>query len=106
MASAPKVLRDWCRVGTEKLEGDILFTRLSRKPPAWKAERIEEDGSIVACAVQKAPKGQRGWDVIVPSSSDKGEAGIRTVRVPTWAATIKVIETVKRVEHEKGIDND
>lgn len=62
------------RVGTEEMHGDILLTRVERKPPTWKAETSDSKGQPVICALQKAPKGSRGFNVILPGGNLVGFA--------------------------------
>ena len=92
----------WRRIGEEREYGDIFLTRISRKPPAFTVEAVTDTGTIFRCALQKAPKGRRGWDVIIPSSSDKGEAGIKTIAAHTKRDALKFISTLQVVEHDKG----
>jgi len=94
----------WRSVSEETEHGDVLLTRVSRKPTAYKVEAVSPSGEIIHCGLQKCPKGVTGWDVLMPQSSAKGEAGIKTMRWRTKAAAIRFIEMLELVPHEKAIE--
>ena len=80
------------RVGSEELHGDILLTRIKRKPPLWKVETYDSNGNKVECALSKAPKGIKGWEVILP----KGEgARFRTKKQALAFITILEAAPIK-----------
>ena len=67
----------WRRVGTEELQDEIVLVRVKRKPPLWRLEHyIELDGQPkkVVAIMEKAPKGERGWLVIVPNEEGEPHA--------------------------------
>jgi len=92
----------WRRIGEEQEYGDIFLTRISRKPPAFKVEAVTDTGDVFHCALQKAAPGTKGWDVIIPQSNEKGEAGVRTIPARTKRDALKFISTMQVVEHDKG----
>lgn len=92
----------WRRIGEEQEYGDIFLTRISRKPPAFKVEAVTDTGDIFHCALQKAAPGVKGWDVIIPQSSEEGEAGLKTIHWRTKRAALEFIGTLQVVEHNKG----
>lgn len=60
----------WTRIGEETVYNEILLTRVSRKPTAYRCETSDDNGKAIVVALEKAPRGARGWTVYLP----KGEA--------------------------------
>lgn len=54
------------RVGEEREFGEILLTRIKRKPPVYKCETTDDNGNPVVVALEKMPKGTKGWVVRLP----------------------------------------
>ena len=60
---------DFFAIARESMREGVLLTKVSRKPPTFKAETLDEAGNRIVVALQKAPKPMRGWTVMLP----KGE---------------------------------
>jgi hypothetical protein len=50
----------------EEREG-VLLTKVSRKPPTFRAETTDDKGNSVIVALQKSPRPTRGWTVMLPN---------------------------------------
>lgn len=55
----------WRRTGVETIEEEMLITRITRKPPAYRVEYVRADGKIMNAMLVKAPKGEKGFDVVL-----------------------------------------
>lgn len=56
----------WRRIGEESEYSDILLTRVSRKPPAYRLEQVSADGVPLYALLVKCPKGIKGYDLRTP----------------------------------------
>jgi hypothetical protein len=62
----------WTQIGTERMYNEILLTRVSRKPPAYKCETTDINGNAVVLALEKATKPIKGWVVYLPDGKAEG----------------------------------
>ena len=54
---------NWHWLGQESLYGDVLITRVRRKPPMFRLEQHDVSGDIIKGYLIKAPQGMRGWSL-------------------------------------------
>lgn len=62
--------KHWHRIGQEREFANILLTRVSRKPPAYKCETTDDDGQMIVVGLEKAPKGIKGWLLHTPHANE------------------------------------
>lgn len=60
---------DFFAMARESEREGVLLTKVSTKPPTFRAETTDDQGNSIIVALQKAPKPMRGWTVMLP----KGE---------------------------------
>jgi hypothetical protein len=87
---------DFFAVARESEREGVLLTKVCRKPPTFRAETVDDEGNQIVVALQKAPKGSRGYTVMLP----KGEA----VYFPTRRKACKYIGDLQTtvVEEEEA----
>jgi len=61
--------KDFFAIAGENEREGVLLTKVSRKPPTFKAETTDDKGQPIVVALQKSPRPTRGWIVMLP----KGE---------------------------------
>ena len=81
---------DFFAIARESEREGVLLTKVSRKPPTFRAETVDDKGNPIIVALQKAPKPMRGWTVMLP----KGEG----ILFPTRRKACKYIGDLQTVE--------
>ncbi len=82
----------WRRLGEETLLGDVLLTRIGRKPPRWRMEYVRDDGKILAAMLVKSPKGRRGFDVMLDGDGNGYWAPTKGAAIAAFAEAHKTLE--------------
>jgi hypothetical protein len=87
---------DFFAMASEEEREGVLLTRVSKKPPTFRAETTDDKGQLITVAIQKSPRPTRGWNVLLP----KGERMYFATRrkalkwVSLLQATVDETETV------------
>ena len=58
---------DFFAIARESEREGVLLTRVSRKPPTFRAETVDDNGNSIIVALQKAPRPMRGYTVLLPN---------------------------------------
>ena len=94
----------WKRVGEEAIEEEILITRISRIPPSFRLEYVRDDSKIMAAMMVKAPKGQRGFDIVLDGSGGGFRARTRREALRAFSKLHQKLEQAAPIS--AGDDND
>lgn len=57
---------DFFAMAREQEREGVLMTRVSRKPSTFRCETTDDAGNTIEVALQAAPRGVRGWNVLLP----------------------------------------
>lgn len=90
----------WRRLGTETLEEEMLITRIDRKPPSYRVEYVRDDGKVMAAMLVKAPKGERGYDVVLDGQGAGFRAPTRRKALLAFAELHKTLEQAAPISEE------
>jgi len=82
--------KDFFAMANEEEREGVLLTRVCKKPPTFRAETTDSKGQPIVVALQKAPRGSRGYTVMLP----KGEG----LYFPTRRKACKYIADLETVE--------
>jgi len=74
------------------MEEGVLITRIKRKPPSYRLEYVRDDGKVMAAMLVKAPKGIKGYDVVLDGEGNAFHAPTRRKALVAFGEMHKTLE--------------